>query len=37
MSGIVLAFVGGSFGGAVVLVPDGSLSGAPMMATSFGG
>lgn len=38
MSGIVLAFVGGSYGGGVpVLVPDASLSGAPIMATAFGG
>jgi hypothetical protein len=38
MSGILLAFVGASFGGGVVvLVPDGTFSGAPMAVVAFGG
>lgn len=36
MSGIMLAFIGVS-SGATVLVVDGSFSGAPIMATAFGG
>jgi len=36
MSGILLAFVGASFGG-VVVVSDGSFSGAPMAVVAFGG
>jgi hypothetical protein len=35
MSGILLAFVGASFGGVVVF--DGSFSGAPMAVVAFGG
>lgn len=38
MSGIVLSFIGsGAGGGAAVVVDDGALSGAPFMATPFGG
>lgn len=37
MSGIMLAFIGGSFGGVTVLVVDGAFSGAPIMSTPFGG
>jgi hypothetical protein len=38
MSGIVLAFVGGSYGGAaVVVVVSGTFSGGPIMSTPFGG
>ena len=38
MSGIVLAFVGGSYGGtAVVVVVPGTFSGGPIMSTPFGG
>jgi hypothetical protein len=36
MSGIMLAFIGVSSGAAVFVI-DGSFSGAPLMATSFGG
>jgi len=38
MSGILLAFVGASFGvGGGVSVVDGSFSGAPMAVVAFGG
>jgi hypothetical protein len=37
MSGIILAFVGASFGGAAVVALDGSFSGAPLASTAFGG
>jgi hypothetical protein len=37
MSGIMLAFIGVSSGGAAVLVVDGSFSGAPIMSIPFGG
>jgi len=37
MSGIFLAFVGGSYGGAEVLVVTGAFSGSPIMSTPFGG
>jgi len=37
MSGIVLAFVGASYGGNLVVGNDGTFSGAPMAATAFGG
>lgn len=37
MSGIMLAFIGGSGGAVAVLVVDGSFSGAPIMSTPFGG
>ena len=39
MSGILLAFVGASFGagGGGVAVVDGSFSGAPMAVVAFGG
>jgi hypothetical protein len=39
MSGILLAFVGASFGGGGgdVFVVDGSFSGAPMAVVAFGG
>jgi hypothetical protein len=38
MSGILLAFVGASFGGGgIVLIVDGSFSGAPMAVVAFGG
>ena len=40
MSGILLAFIGASFGGGVppvVIVNDGSFSGAPMAVVAFGG
>jgi hypothetical protein len=37
MSGILLAFVGASFGGGVVVVADGTFSGAPMAVVAFGG
>lgn len=37
MSGILLAFVGASFGGSNVLVIGGSFSEAPMAVTPFGG
>jgi len=37
MSGIVLAFVGGSYGSASVVAVDGSFSGGPIMSTPFGG
>jgi hypothetical protein len=36
MSGIVLAFVGASFGAAVVVL-DGTFAGAPFASTGFGG
>jgi hypothetical protein len=36
MSGILLAFVGASFG-AIVVVVDGSFSNAPMAVVAFGG
>lgn len=37
MSGILLAFVGGSYGAAfIVFVADGSFSGAPLADLSFG-
>ena len=36
MSGIVLAFFGGA-GGALVVVSDGTFSGAPLADISFGG
>jgi len=36
MSGILLAFVGASFGGGVLVV-DGTFSGAPMAVVAFGG
>ena len=37
MSGIILAFVGGSYGGAAVVVLDGTFAGAPFASTGFGG
>jgi hypothetical protein len=37
MSGILLAFVGASFGVGGVLVVDGTFSGAPMAVVAFGG
>jgi hypothetical protein len=37
MSGILLAFVGASFGGGGALVVDGTFSGAPMATVAFGG
>jgi hypothetical protein len=38
MSGIMLAFIGASFGGGeVVIISDGSFSGAPMAVFAFGG
>jgi hypothetical protein len=38
MAGMVLAFVGGSYGPAVVVVvDDAALSGSPFMSTAFGG
>ena len=38
MSGIILAFVGGSYGGAAVLgVSSGALSGGSFMETGFAG
>jgi hypothetical protein len=39
MSGIMLAFLGASFGGGAppVVVFDGSFSGAPMAVVAFGG
>jgi hypothetical protein len=37
MSGIVLAFVGGSYGSAAVFVVSGTFSGGPIMSTPFGG
>jgi hypothetical protein len=39
MSGILLAFVGASFGGGAIVVfaIDGSFSGAPMAVVAFGG
>jgi hypothetical protein len=37
MSGIMLAFVGGSFGSSIIFVADGSFSGAPMAVVAFGG
>ena len=37
MSGIVLAFVGASFGGAGVAVLDGTFAGAPFASVGFGG
>ena len=38
MSGIILAFVGGSYGGgAVVVALDGTFAGAPFASSGFGG
>ena len=37
MSGILLSFVGASFGGAAVGVLDGTFAGAPFASTGFGG
>jgi hypothetical protein len=35
MAGIVIMFFGG--GGVILVIPDGSFSGSPMMDTPFGG
>jgi hypothetical protein len=37
MSGILLAFIGASFGGGGVLVVNATFSGAPMAVVAFGG